>query len=200
MNRRKGYEKIIYLFGGIAGGCMLVIGGGNPVLASSVDSAISKLFSESLEALTGGKKRSMEEIWMDTAISAVTGAIFSKTFDFLSGKLFKRLSNIPALSRLSGAGSYANQFKRVISGLKNGSNKHFSIKTLRNGIYSGLSGSFLENIVDGIGFKNNFDNFIKGLIMKNKTTPNAFSITRPKIEPIPEIDLLPIKFQLEYSN
>ena len=187
------------LLGGIAGGVLLLTG--NPVAACAVDSAISTLFGESLEALTGGEKRPMGEILLDTAISAGTAAIFSKLFDKLAGKLSKGLSKyIPGLRRLSGGrGSYSACFKGAITRLTKGSYKNFTIKSIRNGVMDGLVGSYLSSFANGLGLNDLISNGIKWVIGEGEKTPSDISITMPKIEPIPEINILPIRFQLEFS-
>ena len=188
-------------FGGIAGSCVLLLTGGNSVLACTVDSAISTLFSESLEAITGGERRPMGEILLDTAISAGTAAIFGKLFDKLSNVLSKKLaSKIPLFKRLSGSHSYGTDFTRVVTRLLNGNAKKFSWKTIRNGIVDGLAGGVVSNIFSGMGGNDLISDGIKWIVGEGEDTPSAISITMPKIEPIPELNILPIRFQLEFGN
>lgn len=106
------------------------------MLACAADTGISTFFSESI---TGGEKRSTLRILADTALSVGLAALFSKGFDKLKRIAGKKLSTkIPALSRLSGRISYDASFKAVLTKLKNGTIRKFTIKTFRNGVFSGL--------------------------------------------------------------
>ncbi len=178
--------------GGIAGGVFMLTG--NFAGACAVDAAISTLIGESLEGVTGGEKRSMAEIWMDTATSAGTAAVFSKVFGKLSGKLSKSLSKkIPALRRLAGKGSYEASFKMVITKLKKGVIKHFSIKSIRNGVIGGLTGDLMKNVAYGFGFDSFISNGMKGIITQNKIISTIKPIKIPPIITIPQIHVLPIR-------
>lgn len=183
------------MLGGIAGGVLVLTG--NCVAACAVDAAISTLFSESLEGITGGEKRSMDEIWLDTVLSAGTAAACSKLFDIVSGKLCKSLSKTPVLRRLSGRGSYAASFKMVVTKLKDGTIKNFTVKTIRNGIIGGLAGDIIKNIVYGLGFDDFTSNGVKGIVYDIFTKENIASIINsvaiPKIVIIPQIYILPIR-------
>lgn len=141
-------------FGGMIGGILLL--SCNPVAACAVDSGISTFFSQNLENVTGGEKRTMSEIFANTLFSAGTAAVLSKAFSGLSKTLSTKLaSKFPFLSRLSGRGSYEASFNMVITKLKNKTITNFTWKTIRNGVLSGLAGGFLENITKGFmdGFK-----------------------------------------------
>lgn len=134
--------------GGVVGGALMLTG--NIMLACAVDAGISTFFSESLESITGGEKRSTLRILADTALSVGLAALFSKGFDKLTRIAGKKLSTkIPALSRLSGKNNYDASFKAVLTKLKNGTARKFTVKTFRNGVFSGLWGSAFENIFQG---------------------------------------------------
>lgn len=168
------------LLGGIAGGVLMLTG--NVVGACAVDAAISTLLGESLEGISGGEKRTMAEIWIDTAISAGTAAVFSKLFSKFSDKLSKSLSNnIPALKRLAGRGSYDASFKMVTTKLKNGTNKKFTIKSVRNGVVSGLAGDVMKNVSFGFGFDDFINNHIKEMFTGKMIIPLKKSIVMPQI-------------------
>lgn len=169
--------------GGAAGGVLTLTG--NTVAACMVDGAISTLFSESLENITGGEKRSMSDIWTDTILSAVTSGIFCKGFNALSTKLSKVLAkNVTCLSRLAGRGSYSASFNMVVTKLKNKTIKNFTYKTVINGVISGLSGNFVKNIAYGFGlddfikdtaYEIGFNDFVKSTQMTMKLI-NSFKI------------------------
>ncbi len=135
-------------FGGIAGGVLTLTG--NVVVASAVNSGISTFFAESFESITGGEKRSTLTIFTDSLLDAGLAALFSKGFDKLTGIAGKKLSKLPFLKRLSGRGSYDASFKMVLTKLKNKQIKNFTIKTFRNGVFSGLWDSTFENIFSGV--------------------------------------------------
>jgi hypothetical protein len=135
--------------GGAVGGILMLTG--NPVLASSVDSAISTFVGGHLENLVSDEKDSSAKILLFTGISGFLGGLFSAGLSSITGKFAKSLSKtFPALSRLAGSGSYEASFKAVLTRLANGNARNFTWRTLRNGIVSGLGGSFFENIADGI--------------------------------------------------
>lgn len=176
--------------GGIAGGVMTLTG--NYVGACALDSAISTLFSESMDSITGKDKKSEFEIWTDVTINAGISVTFSKMFGGISSKLSKNLSKkIPALKRLSGRGSYDASFKMVITKLKNGTIKKFSIKSVRNGVIGGLSGDIVSNIANGFGLGDFFKDNIKAIFPKRTDIyTNQFrDFSRTDI--ITQINLLP---------
>lgn len=199
------------LLGGVVGGALSLVPGGS-VAACAVDSAISTLFSESLEGITGGEKRSMSEIWLDTALSGGTAAVMGKISDKISGEICKDISKeIPALRRLSGKGSYGASFKMVITKLKNGTIKKFTMKSVRNGVADSLTGSVVEGLLAGLGvedlMKESFMAYSKmnyfgmspiffpkflvpKIVIPKITVPE---ITVPEITIITHIRLLPIR-------
>lgn len=137
--------------GGAVGGILtLVCGPGNP-LPGAVDAMLSSLITNSLKDLSGDESMTLEQLWLEATVSAVTALALGKLFDWGTDKLSKVLSeNIPALSRLAGQGSYSASYKMVLTKLKNGTIKNFSNKTIRNGVLAGLSGDFLKNVVNGL--------------------------------------------------
>ncbi len=175
--------------GGIAGGVFMLTG--NFAGACAVDAAISTLIGESLEGVTGGKKRSMAEIWMNTAISAGTAAIFSKVFGKLSGKLSKGLSkNIPALRRLTSRNSYEESLKRMFIQLEN-VNTENSIKLFRDVIISGVADDAVKNITYGFGLDDFISNSIKNFMRNIPSVAQSIAISL--ITTMPQIHILPIK-------
>ncbi|MDD5934978.1 MAG: hypothetical protein PUC65_05325 [Clostridiales bacterium] len=191
------------ILGGIAGGCVLLLTGGNAIIASSVEAAISTLFSESVDALRGSEKRPIWEILLDTTISAGISALFCKGFDKLSGKISKLFSSkIPALKRLTGRGSYGACFKGAITRLKRGSYKKFGVKSIRNGVVDGLFGGTVGTIFSGSGLSDwmsgGISSGIQWIFKRDTDIPSdGFLVKMPEIEPIPELDLLPLTFQLQ---
>lgn len=142
-----------YVGAGIGGsvGGMLMLLTKNPVLSCAVDSAMSTFIAGHLQNITGGERTSSINILKDTAKSAALGALFSFLLGSATSKMEKTLSKtFPALSRLAGRGSFAASFKMVCTKLLRGQKQTLSYRTFRNGIVSGLTGSFLENIFDGI--------------------------------------------------
>ena len=134
--------------GGAVGGVMLLSGGA--IGACALDSGISTLLGESMENITGAEQRSFGEVWFETVESATIAAVFSCMFSKGSDKLARRLSSIDVFRRLAGIGSYGSSFHMVLTKLMNGTIKHFTFKTIRNGIVSELSGSIIENILSGL--------------------------------------------------
>ncbi len=135
--------------GGAVGGILML--SGNPMFACCGDAAISTFLGENLECMTGGEKKSIGTILFDTGLSAVTAAALSKLLEKPTSKLCKTLSKkFPSVCRrFSGSWSYEVSFNRVITRMKN-KGCGFTYKTIRNGIVSGLYGSILENITQGI--------------------------------------------------
>ena len=129
----------------------------------------------------------LEELWLDATVNAVTALALGKLFDLGTDKLSKLLSeNIPALSRLAGRGSYSASYKMVLTKLKNGTIKHFTNKTIANGILAGLSGDFLKNIVNGFtGLDEKAQSFFKPAVRQSLIygVPGAIS-TLPLMPPV----------------
>lgn len=134
--------------GGAVGG-MLTLMTGNPLIACSVDSFVSTMFTNSAENLAGLENHSFLGTLGEASFSAALSAVLSIGFDKLSGKLSKKLANINFFRRLAGRGSYAASFNMVLTKLKNHTIKNFTVKTLRNGVISELAGGFLGNIANG---------------------------------------------------
>jgi len=139
----------VVTFGSVGGLVLLLTR--NPAAACAADAAISAFLGQNLENVTGGQQRSNAEIWLNTRFSAVTAAIFSKGLDKLTGKLSSRLATkIPALSRLAGPGSYDASFKMVLTKLTRGQISNITMKTIRNGVVSGLSGDMLKKLLGAL--------------------------------------------------
>jgi len=137
------------IFGGAVGGVLVL--SGNYALASAAEAGLSTFFGQHLENLTGGEQRSSLEILFNTTLNASLAAGFSKGFDKLSSNFSKYLSkNFKIFRRLAGPGNYDAAFRMVLTKLSNGQIRNFTINTFRNGIMGGLSGSFFENIFNGI--------------------------------------------------
>jgi hypothetical protein len=135
--------------GGAVGGVLMLTG--NAFIASAGDAMVSTFLAQNIENISGGEQRSSEEIWFNTGLSGVLAGVSSKIFGKATKSISQRLAHkLPQLSRLSGRGSYEASFKMIITKLKNGQIKHYSWKTLRNGIVSGLQGDLLEKMISGI--------------------------------------------------
>ena len=173
--------------GGAVGGILtLICGPGNP-LPAAVDAMLSSLITNSLKDLSGDESMTLEELWLDATVNAVTALALGKLFDLGTDKLSKLLSeNIPALSRLAGRGSYSASYKMVLTKLKNGTIKHFTNKTIANGILAGLSGDFLKNIVNGFtGLDEKAQSFFKTAVRQSLIygVPGVIS-TLPLMPPV----------------
>ncbi len=153
--------------GGAFGG-VVSLATGNPYLVSLADSAVSSLLSSSLEDITGIERHSMGDILFDGLFSVGLSLGFSFCFDKLAGKLSKKLSNIKFFSRLSGRNSYEASYKTSITKLKNNTIKHFTLKTIRNGVISELAGGSLSTIAGGV-----FDGIKERVEERNDNKPSV---------------------------
>lgn len=154
--------------GGAVGGMVTLLTGGNAYIAGMVDSAVSTLFTNSVENLTGVADHTFGETMFQTVLGAGMSAGFTFCFDKLAGKLSKKLSNITAFRRLSGRGSYSASYNMVITKLKNNTIKHFTMKTIRNGVISELAGGSLSTIAGGV-----FDGIKERVEERNDNKPSV---------------------------
>lgn len=185
-------------FGGAIGGILTLTG--IAPLACGVDGAMTTLFTEGLKGITGKSEKSLAEIWLEATIDGATAAVFSKVFEVASDSISKQLSkNIPVLSRLSGRNSYSASYKMVITKLKNKINKHFTWKTVRNGVVSGLTGDVIKNILTGFGVMDVIKDGAKSIILDTLPALPRLPILgpiapiTPIVQPIPGIRLLPMR-------
>lgn len=138
--------------GGAVGGILMLTG--NATLACTVNAGISSFMSGHLSNLTGGEYKSSLSIMGDSIFSAGftfgLGKICEKPVDISKKWLSRKFSNVHTIRRLAGKGNYDASFRMVLKKLKNGTNKAFSWKTVRNGVVSGMTDSYLENFVNGL--------------------------------------------------
>lgn len=134
--------------GGLVGGVLALTG--NVTAACALESAISSLISDSLGSMMGDDKKSMGEMLINAGLKALVGAVIGWTMGKVTDGVSKILSkNVPLLKRLAGTGSYSASYQMVLTKLKKDIIHNISIKTIRNGFIGGLSGIFLEKILDG---------------------------------------------------
>lgn len=138
--------------GGAVGGILMLTG--NATLACTVNAGISSFMSGHLSNLTGGEYKSSLSIMGDSLFSAGftfgLGKICEKPVDISKKWLSRKFSNVHTIRKLAGKGNYDASFRMVLTKLKNGTNKAFSWKTVRNGVVSGMTDSYLENFVNGL--------------------------------------------------
>ena len=136
--------------GGAVNGVLML--SGNVALACAADAAISSLMTDSLTSLFGGERKSLGQMLVgagfDAAVGAFTGVLFKK----LTDKLVQFVpDNLTCLKRLSGKGSYEASYKMVLTKLSRGIINKISVKTIRNGLVSGIVGDLIKNTLDGLG-------------------------------------------------
>lgn len=138
--------------GGAVEGILMLTG--NATLACTVNAGISSFMSGHLSNLTGGEYKSSLSIMGDSLFSAGftfgLGKICEKPVDISKKWLSRKFSNVHTIRKLAGKGNYDASFRMVLTKLKNGTNKAFSWKTVRNGVVSGMTDSYLENFVNGL--------------------------------------------------
>ena len=138
--------------GGAVGGILMLTG--NATLACTVNAGISYFMSGHLSNLTGGEYKSSLSIMGDSLFSAGftfgLGKICEEPVDISKKWLSRKFSNVHTIRKLAGKGNYDASFRMVLTKLKNGTNKAFSWKTVRNGVVSGMTDLYLENFVNGL--------------------------------------------------
>lgn len=124
------------------------------IIACASDAAVSEFYIQNMKNLMGKQDKANSEIWWETLQAAGIAGALGGLYEMATGKLTKTISktfsDIPALRRLSGRGSYEASYKMVLTKLMNKQIRNFTKKTVINGVVSGLIGDLLKNIGDGI--------------------------------------------------
>ena len=143
--------------GGAIGGVTTLYAG--PVVGAAVGSGSATLIGQSLENVTGGKKRSVAEIAKNTAIDATIGAVVSKIIPV-------KVSGIT-----SGRNSMSAVFSSGLTKLGNQTASRISAKVLGKGLVS----SFVSDLglAAGMGAKSYFESSWEQYIQSQKPTPTG---------------------------
>lgn len=142
--------------GGIVG--LFTAGMGGPVVklllkggVSALEAGVSTFFSGNLSNITGGEKKSFSSIVKDTAFNSILSGVSAIAFDKPTKAAGKYLSKkVPALSRLSGRGSYSATYEGTLKKLSDGTVKKITYKTVRNGIVSGVFENSFQSVFQGV--------------------------------------------------
>ena len=160
--------------GGAVGGIVTLLSGGNAYLAGVTDSAVSSLFSNSVENITGIESHTFGEMMLDTTLSVGLSLACTFCFDKLTTKMTKNLAKSNPFKRLAGRNSYSASFKSAVTKLTNGTQKKFTMKTIRNGVFSDLAGSSFSTVFQGLfgGVQERYDERSQSAFEFNPTFPS----------------------------